>query len=107
MDAISSSGWNALDDGDQFTGRVNRSRFHDGSRDLARLTLLAEFVNQVCQFPFRRIVYDIGCGLLDVRTKAHVERSIQQKREPSLGRVKLHRRRTEIEQDAIHFIPTE
>ncbi len=41
-----------FDDGDQLTGRVKRSRFDDGSRDLARVPLFAVLVDQVSQFPF-------------------------------------------------------
>ena len=52
MNPVTSAGRNGLDDGDQFTGRVKRSRFDDGSRDLARVPLFAVLVDQVSQFPF-------------------------------------------------------
>src|SRR5512138_1205155 len=40
-----------------------------------------------------------------MRSKAHIERGIVQKGEPSFGRIELHRGSTKVEQDAIHRVP--
>src|SRR5512138_756784 len=40
-----------------------------------------------------------------MRSKAHIERGILQEGEASFGRIELHRRSTEVQQDAVHRVP--
>ena len=76
------------------------ARRHDGARDGARVTLLAENIDDVGKI-------GLGCPCNDIRSgravmaHPHVERTAEPEREAALGLIELHRGNADIHHDAI------
>jgi hypothetical protein len=52
-------------------------------------------------------VHQIGGGLRDVRTEAHVERRILHEGKAALGRIELHGRCAQVEHNAVDRLPAQ
>src|SRR5579885_207787 len=74
---------------------------HDGPRDLARVALLAEAVEDVGELALARLVHQVLCRQIGAGIHAHVERRVDRVREAALGPVELHRRDAEVEEDRV------
>jgi hypothetical protein len=80
-----------------------RALRHDRARDRARVAFLAQRADDECKVAFGRLGHHVG-GARPVAPHPHVQRSVQAEREPALGRIELHGRNPEVEDDAVRLL---
>ena len=86
------------------SNRVSLAFGNQGPGDLARASLLAVSPDDIGQVPLVGRRDQVGGRLTGGLVEAHVERSIEPKSKATLGIIKLERRHSEIEQDAVDAI---
>ena len=92
----------ADDIGQRLRGRDRRflARRDDGARDGARMTLLAEDIDDVGEIGLGGLRDHIRRGRA-VMAHPHVERAAEPEREAALGLVELHRGNADVHHDAV------
>ena len=102
----------AMHDPFNYTGKLPRgvewAAMDDSACNPAGLALLTIAVDQGGQFMLRQGVDQISGGGHSGSggVKTHVQRGIFSKREPASGRIQLDRGNAEVEDDAIHCLPS-
>src|SRR6266496_3022988 len=83
------------------SGCSYRPRPYNGSGDSPRPPFLTEFVNQVSEFFFAELVYNLICGQLSQRVHPHVQGSFRLKTESALRVFELHRAQSKVRQHSV------
>ena len=76
---------------------------HDRARDLPRVALLAEALEDQRELALVGLVHELARRELGRGVHAHVERRVGGVREAALRPVELHRRDAEVEQDCVRL----
>lgn len=81
--------------------RLNSSRLNDCTGDAPAVSLLTIGEENVRQFLFRALRYDVCCSHCILAVHSHVERAFKSDTEASLRYIYLMRRHAQVKQDAI------
>src|SRR5262249_59921864 len=82
------------------------ARTHDHARDRACMALLAQRRDDGGQIPLGSMRHDISCARPRA-AHAHIERTVEAKREAASGFVELHRGDAQIEDDTVDRVVAE